>query len=579
MNLLNVAVIALYFASVPTAFFNRKVGYALTSATSLLFLASSIEEHAHFAAISSLIWALISLFSLSYDHYGRWLSPLYSLTIAGMTIILLSNNYLTFLAGWEVMTVSAYIVIGLNRRNSLPAFSFMLFSELSTSLILAGFALGWGETGTLFFTELPSPLPLVLCTFGFAVKMGLLPFLVSEWLPMAHGSAPSNVSALLSSTMTLMGVYGIVKVWSLTPQVPEVLGYLIMLLGSFSVFFGALYAYVSDHVKGLLAFSTIENNGSILTAIGVLFSAPTMREVAYSVVLIFALAHSLAKAGLFMVSGGINGDSLTQGGRRKSAEVIVGETILVISMSGLLPTIGGVAVWGNLEMLFAYASVLRTNITALILIAAGAMVAVGEGFATGALVKLFSFTSLFSEPPRRDERREGWTYSMLGSAALVVILGISSSSFFPLRGGAQSLGIPEGTLLVMQGIPGETFGAISPLMVTSLITLFATASFLAFGRPKVRRTRPWNNGRDGEYYTAFAFSNNVRMMLRSILRFRPWETSGTVTNVFWLILYRLGKGIATLSRKFGRTFMNGSVAWYMLYMILAFIIVFLLSVF
>ena len=49
----------------------------------------------------------------------------------------------------------------------------------------------------------------LLSFFGFAVKAGLVP--VNSWLPLAHPVAPTNVSALLSTVIVNLGVYGIVR--------------------------------------------------------------------------------------------------------------------------------------------------------------------------------------------------------------------------------------------------------------------------------------------------------------------------------------------------------------------------------
>ena len=50
----------------------------------------------------------------------------------------------------------------------------------------------------------------LLSFFGFAVKAGLVP--VNSWLPLAHPVAPTNVSALLSSVIVNLGIYGIIRI-------------------------------------------------------------------------------------------------------------------------------------------------------------------------------------------------------------------------------------------------------------------------------------------------------------------------------------------------------------------------------
>ncbi|MEM4093266.1 MAG: proton-conducting transporter membrane subunit, partial [Conexivisphaerales archaeon] len=212
--------VILFTVSVIISLISRKMGYMAIALSAIVFAAISVASFSllhMFWLIASVSWALIAMYSLSYDKYGRWLSVLFSVMIAGMSLVLTATNYIAFLAGWEIMSISSYFIIGLNKSKESPPFLFMAFSEASTMMILVGFAMAYSGTNSFAFTHLLSSLPLDLVAFGFLIKMGLFPFLLVEWLPAAHGEAPANVSAALSGTMTLMGVYGLVKMIGLSP--------------------------------------------------------------------------------------------------------------------------------------------------------------------------------------------------------------------------------------------------------------------------------------------------------------------------------------------------------------------------
>ncbi|QXJ29592.1 Hydrogenase-4 component B [Saccharolobus shibatae B12] len=137
-------ILPLLVISIIVSIFNKKAGYILFAISSSILLIISIYEYngvlsffsiisaSVFSIISASVWLLTSIFSIDYDHYGKWLSPLYGLTILGMVLVLYSNNYLLFLAGWEIMTIPAYVAIGLTAKNNRPPFVFMAFGELST---------------------------------------------------------------------------------------------------------------------------------------------------------------------------------------------------------------------------------------------------------------------------------------------------------------------------------------------------------------------------------------------------------------------------------------------------------------
>ena len=93
-----------------------------------------------------------------------------------------------------------------------------------------------------------------------------------SWLPRAHPAAPSHASALMSGVMVKIGIFGILKVaMDLLAQtgLPLWWGILVMAIGAISALLGVLYALAEQDIKRLLAWSTVENVGIILLAVGV----------------------------------------------------------------------------------------------------------------------------------------------------------------------------------------------------------------------------------------------------------------------------------------------------------------------
>ncbi|QXJ35952.1 proton-conducting transporter transmembrane domain-containing protein [Saccharolobus shibatae] len=573
-------ILPLLVISIIVSIFNKKAGYILFAISSTILLIISIYEYngvlSFFSIISASVWLLTSIFSIDYDHYGKWLSPLYGLTILGMVLVLYSNNYLLFLAGWEIMTIPAYVAIGLTAKNNRPPFVFMAFGELSTILILTGFVI----VKTTSFIYLSTPIPLIVATFGFIIKMGMMPFLVSEWLPIAHGTAPSNFSAILSATMTLMGVYGIMRMTILTQTIPIGFPLVLVAIGSFSVFFGALYGYVNENTKGILAFSTIENNGAILVALSLYMvakqlSITSIEHISLITVILYSFAHSIAKTGLFLSAGLQEHQSITYS--KKIRNVSIGLVLLASSMSGLLPNIGGVASWLLLENLFMFSYVLH-NVISILFIATGAIIAMGEGLATALLVRYITYTSIFQNT--REQLSKIKKYPILFSGFIVLILGFTLPYLiYPYKNSAIIFGMLTNSVILTQYY-NNTFGGISPLYVVLLITIFSLISYLAFGKPKIRKAETWNNGvNEQAEYTAFAMANNIRQMLKKILR--PEEEKFLPTyglDIFWEYLYKLANDIRRFGKIFAETFINSSISWYIIYIILTLIVLIIVVV-
>lgn len=581
--MLSYIAIAIIGISALTGLFWKPGAYLGTIVGSAYYILSGFspsDQMSYFLLIASIAWILVALYSLSYDrHYGRWLSSSLALMIMGMMIILQSTNYLLLITGWETMSIPAYIIIGMNRKESAPAFTFMMFSEFSTILIIAGAVYAFFITGTIDFTAALSYWPLLLISLGGLIKMGMTPFMISEWLPIAHGNAPANASAALSATMTLMGVYVIMKMILLSPDNIWI-GYLFLAIGSISILFASIYAYISENMKMLAGFSTIENNAAILSAMGLylVVSEPVLREFIFITIIIFAMSHSISKTGLFFSIGNSPGEYFGESDHPTSYTQRVGTLLATMSLSGLFPTLGGLATWMLLEAFFMEAySGGAPGMSAIVI---GSVIALGEGMSTGSMMKILAFGNLFR---RKLGTKQEPNHVIISGIGLLLIFLFAISIF--LVSGAFISGIPgvlvfNGYMITSRFGPAD-FGLISPDYVIILITVFSLVAYAIFGKPRMREVPVWNGGSvEVDPYTSYAYSNNIRLMLRRVLRTRTgtFGGAGTVIDVFWLIMTDIGKGYRSVSKFVTLRIMNSSIGWYMIYMIAAFMVVMIIAV-
>jgi hydrogenase-4 component B len=189
-------------------------------------------------------------------------------------------------------------------------FFYLFMTHVGTAFIILAFFLLYAQTGSLSFDSFSGKagmLVLLLALIGFFVKAGIVPFHV--WLPYAHPVAPSNVSALMSGVMLNVAIYGIFRfLFEFSSQPHILISLMLVSLGSLSLFYGALHALLDRDVKRFLAYSSIENMGSIVIGIGVAYFAmleglPHVYSLAISFVLLHLLNHSLLKSSLFMGAG------------------------------------------------------------------------------------------------------------------------------------------------------------------------------------------------------------------------------------------------------------------------------------
>ncbi|WP_337860952.1 proton-conducting transporter membrane subunit [Ferroplasma sp.] len=567
--------LVLVFLAVIVSIRYRTAGYIVTAFASFIFFLFTFKIFdyiTYFYLIAAIVWIITSVFSISYSKkYGKWLAPLFILTIAGMMLILYSSNFLLFITGWEIMSIPAYLTVAVNRKNDIEAYVFMFFSEISTVLIIAAAVISYYYTGTFAFTGLANDTVLLIFALGAMSKMGLTPFMISEWLPIAHGSAPANSSAIFSATMTLMGVYGIVKI-ALLSVVSVDIGIIFIIIGVISVLFGALYAYISENMKSLGGFSTIENNGAIMATIGLFVAVDNtvLREFILISIAIFAMAHSIGKTGLFITIGHTGVEYFSAVTEGKSTINQIGKFFALSSLSGLFPSLGGLGTWMILESFFMGAYLYGPlGITSII---AGSLIAMGEGFATAAMLKIFYFTDNHKQSSGKNLEN----YTILATGLTLVILFAIS---FLIIGKEYISGIPS--VLVFNGLMIESrfgpsdFGLITPLYIFAFLILFSLVVYFVFGKPKVRVARRWNGGvDDDEHYNSFTYSNNIRLILKRILRTSYTNEHQVETvDIFWFAMINIARTYRKFAKFVAYKIMNSSISAYIIYMIFAFILV------
>ncbi|MEK7773274.1 MAG: hydrogenase 4 subunit B [Deltaproteobacteria bacterium] len=285
-----------------------------------------------FIAVTGLLGFFVSVYSAGYlkGFLGRRsVTPLlvfYNIFMAGMLLVLLSDDAYFFMISWELMAASSFFLTCFEDdriRNRRAAFIYILIAHVGAVLILlsfglmAGFASGFENfQGYTFSAMRAAQMPPVwasiaflLAFSGFAAKAGVVPLHV--WLPEADALAPSNAAALMSGVMLKVAVYGIIRVgFDILGISQWWWGGLVLTLGLVTAVLGILYALMQNDLKKLLAYSSVENIGIILIALGLSmiftsFGMTTLAALAMAAALYHILNHAVFKGLLFMGAGAV----------------------------------------------------------------------------------------------------------------------------------------------------------------------------------------------------------------------------------------------------------------------------------
>ena len=407
-----------------------------------------------FLVLLCVIGAAGAVYSRSYWHershprsarMGRlWLSVL----LLSQGFVLLASNGLHFLVGWELLTISAYFLITLDRSRREARAAGWLYLAMSHVAVLALFAFftllaaknGTWDLGPMRERAEVAPL-FWLALLGFSIKAGVFPLHV--WLPSAHANAPTHVSAILSGVTIKVGIYGLVRFSGWMP-LPGGAAWMVAILGLVSAVLGVAFALGQHDLKRLLAYHSVENIGIVLIGLGFALVAVEQGEAAWGVLalaggLLHVWNHGLFKALLFLGAGSVLHATGTRemsrlGGLWRAMPWTTGLFSLgAVAISGLPPLNGFVSEWLLYLGLFDAATSRAPSTWAAI--AAVVLLGLTGALALACFVKACGVTFLGaarSPEAARAHESDWWMRgAMLGLAGACVAIGLAPVLFWP----------------------------------------------------------------------------------------------------------------------------------------------------
>ncbi len=304
-----------------------------------------------FSALVALLGLLVAVYGLDYIREGATekYHILYLLLLTGATGVVLTGDIFNLFVFFEILCISSYALVAyLGDKSGIEAaVKYLIQGAIGSSLILIGIALLYGLFGTLNMADIArniesaSPMavfvPMVLLITGFGVEAAIFP--LNAWLPDAHSSAPSSISAILSGIAIKVGIYAIARVVFTIFGAANLFLFL-TILGLFTLLIGEMCAFSQNNIKRLLAFSSIGQIGLIIFALGFATS--------YGIVggLFQVISHALSKAVLFLSVGymiyraGSMEITMLEGMGKRMPLTSMAFTIGAFSLVGVPPFVG-----------------------------------------------------------------------------------------------------------------------------------------------------------------------------------------------------------------------------------------------
>jgi NADH-quinone oxidoreductase subunit L len=303
---------------------------------------------------------LVQIYSVGYmrgdKRYVLYFANL-SLFTTGMLVVVLADNLLFLLVGWEIMGICSYFLIGhwwedpANARAAIKAFLVTRVGDIG--FLFGIFVFFWAaksfeieriiagvESGAIGPTTVTLGAVLLFC--GAIGKSGQFPLHV--WLPDAM-AGPTPVSALIhAATMVAAGVFLVARMFPVFEASATAMNE-IGVIASITMLIGALLALVQDDIKRVLAYSTVSQLAYMMAGLGV---------GGYESGVFHLFTHAFFKAGLFLAAGsvihavGSNSMSRMGGLARAMPWTFWSFTIGALALAGIFPLAG---FWSKDEIL------------------------------------------------------------------------------------------------------------------------------------------------------------------------------------------------------------------------------------
>ncbi len=234
--------------------------------------------------------------------------PIYHFLLLGLNGAFLTGDIFNLYVWFEIIIITSFVLltIGGEKAQLEGAVKYFTLNILASIIFLTAIAVLYGLTGSLNMADLASKVAAVenrtlvqvnalLFLVGFGIKSALFPLYF--WLPASYHTPPSAVSAIFGGLLTKVGVYALIRVFTLIFEVDPFLENVLLAVAVLTLFSGAVGAIVQNNIRKIFSYLVICHIGYMIAGLGM------MTEVAITGAIFYLIHDIMVKTNLFMVSG------------------------------------------------------------------------------------------------------------------------------------------------------------------------------------------------------------------------------------------------------------------------------------
>jgi len=300
--------------------------------------------------------AVSALFFMDVDRLNRR-AEAYLLLLAaalGMSLMAASADLIMLYLAIEMTSIPLYLLGGFltqDEKSTESGFKYLLFGALTTTVMLYGFSLIYGFSGTTSLYALSSHFSkldalsagvFILVLAGLAFKVSLFP--LQFWAPDVYEGAPAPVAGFLSTASKAAGFVVILRLFVVAfPALSANWTTILAVLSALTMTVGNLIALTQKNIKRMLAYSSIAHAGYAMIGIVAYSQLGASSTIFY---LIAYILTNLAAFGIVTAFGRVAGSdeiSAYRGLSRRNSALALGMLVSFLSLAGMPPFGGFVA--------------------------------------------------------------------------------------------------------------------------------------------------------------------------------------------------------------------------------------------
>lgn len=256
--------------------------------------------------------SIYACFDLDQGRIRFGFTPLLLIMMMGVNGAFVAGDLFNLYVWFEVLLTASFILLALGgeKQQLAGSIKYVALNLLSSAFFLAGVGILYGMTGTLNMAELAVvvqqgdrgglvTMVAVMFMMAFGIKAGMFPLFF--WLPASYPTPPAAVSAIFSGLLTKVGVYALIRVFTLVFCGDMEFTHVLILIGAgLTMLSGVLGAASQHEIRKILSFHIVSQIGYMVMGVG-LFTTLALAGTVF-----YLIHHIIVKTNLFLVAGAIN---------------------------------------------------------------------------------------------------------------------------------------------------------------------------------------------------------------------------------------------------------------------------------